>query len=59
MTAPIPAYLIRVSPVFGQRSRYIWAITGTQTMFHQRSDVAYDSVEQALAEAQARLAQLG
>lgn len=52
------AYRISVRPAPHDRSRYLWTINGTQSMFSEESSTAYSSVEDALAEANARLAQI-
>jgi hypothetical protein len=51
-------YRIGVRPAPGNRSRYLWTIYGTETMFYEASQTEHASVEDALAEANARLSEL-
>ena len=51
-------YRIGVRPAPGNHARYLWTIYGTQTLFYEASETEYASVEQALADANARLAEL-
>jgi hypothetical protein len=51
-------YRISVRPAPGNKSRYLWTIYGIETMFYEASQTEYDSVEDALAEANARLSEL-
>lgn len=47
---------IRPDPRNGKR--YVWTLNGTQKLFHEESSTSYDSVEQAIADAQARADEL-
>ncbi|MHB2209733.1 hypothetical protein [Methylobacterium sp. CM6257] len=51
-------YRVGVRPDPNDRSRYLWTIHGIRNMFWEQSPTAYTSVEQALAEANARADQL-
>ena len=51
-------YRIGVRPDPKDRSRYLWTIHGISNMFWEQSSTAFSSVEQALAEANARADQL-
>ena len=55
---PTRAYRIAVRPVPNNQARYLWAIYGTQTLFYEASQTEYRSIEQALADANARLSEL-
>ena len=52
------AYRVQIRVAPGDKSRYLWTIYGTQTLFYEASTTSYGSIEQALADASARLAQL-
>ena len=54
-----PAYRVRVRPAPGNLARFLWTIYGTETLFYEASPTEYASVEQALADANARLSELG
>lgn len=47
---------IRPDPKNGKR--YLWTLNGTQMLFREESSSSYDSVEQAIADAQARADEL-
>lgn len=51
-------YRIGVRPASSNRSRYLWTICGTQKLFYEVSQTEHASVDDALAEANARLSQL-
>ena len=56
---PTRAYRIAVRLVPSNQARYLWAIYGTQSLFYESSQAEYASIEQALADANARLSKLG
>jgi hypothetical protein len=47
---------IRPDPQNGKR--YLWTLNGTQTLFREESSSSYDSIEQAIADAEARADEL-
>jgi hypothetical protein len=53
-----PAYRMSVRPSPQDRTRFLWSIHGTQSMFWEESSVAFLSVEQALSAGRERLAEL-
>ncbi|GJD93946.1 hypothetical protein OCOJLMKI_1144 [Methylobacterium iners] len=52
------AYRIQIRPAPSDPSKYLWTMCGTHSMFREEAATPYPSVEQALAEANARLGQL-
>ena len=51
-------YRVSIRPAPGNHARYLWTIYGTETLYYEASQTEYASVEQALADANARVSEL-
>ena len=51
-------FRIGIRPDPQNSKRYLWILSGTQTLFREESPSSYASIEQAIADAEARADEL-